>query len=227
MGPNFDYVVCVNLDRCPERWERFLEQMDRVGWPFGAIERVLAIDGLLLGPCPEGFWFKPKSQLGAWGCARSHIRIIEDALNGGVESLLIFEDDAVFAPDFNERWPLFCERLPADWDGLYLGGEHIDEPTPINEHVLRCKAVIHTHAWALRGRYIRDVYWWLSSYHAWARSPMNHIDHRLATFISSSEHKVYAPTRWLVGQDDSTSTISNKTFTEPRYWNPPDAQPAI
>ena len=58
----FDRVVCVNLDRRPERWARFQKNLGRVAWPFKEVERFRAVDGAMVPP-PVG-WV---SGGGAWG----------------------------------------------------------------------------------------------------------------------------------------------------------------
>jgi len=216
----FDRVVCVNLDRHPDRWDRFTAQVrsfaDR--WPMPIPQRVRAIDGERVG-CPG--WLNIGG--GAWGCYSSHRRVIEDALMDGVEQLMIFEDDAHFPEDFVEQYQRFLHHLPADWDGLYLGGQHLHRkvfpPMPVNEACVRVRNVNRTHAFALRGKYIRRVYKHLCDYAEWIKCPNHHIDHRLGVLGEKDAGIIYAPDKWIVGQAGGVSAVSGKRFGNPRDWN--------
>lgn len=64
------------------------------------------------------------SSVGEHGAYRSHLSVWKRAL--GARSLLVMEDDVSFAADIEGRLPLL-ERLPDDWDVLYLG--HMQHPS--------------------------------------------------------------------------------------------------
>ena len=144
----FDRIVCISLDRRVDRWERFASNCESIDWPFGPVVKYAATDGMLA--CPPPWW---KQTPGAWGCLKSHERILEDALNDGIDRLLIFEDDAVFPDDFAEKMERFLWKVPEDWDHLYFGGEHIGTeiypPADMGDGVLACYSVNRTHAHAL------------------------------------------------------------------------------
>src|SRR5262245_46044684 len=110
-------VVCINLKRREERWKAFQERLPG-DWPFRKIVRFPAIDGRACVPPP---WWKESA--GAWGCYRSHLRVVEDCLNNDLESVLVLEDDAEFPPTFAADAAEFLRHVPDDWDMLYLGGQ--------------------------------------------------------------------------------------------------------
>ena len=105
----FERCVCVSLSRRQDRWKRFTEGIPN-GWPFPSVERYEAIDGRL---CKAPDWWTAGNP--AWGCYRSHLRILEECINTGVESCLFLEDDAVFNDGFVEQAQLFLDNLPKDW----------------------------------------------------------------------------------------------------------------
>lgn len=212
----FDRVVVINLDRRADRLADFHQGLTE--WPFKKPERFPAVDGSKTGT--PAWWTQGG---GAWGCFKSHYNAIEQALCDGVESLLLLEDDAVLLPDFKQRVHTFIQALPDDWGGLYLGGQHLEQganpPTKVNEHVVCCKNVNRTHAWALRGSFMKAVYRHLSQFSEWADKPRSHIDHWLGQLVRKGEHKVYAPAQWLIGQREGKSDVCAKMLPE-RTWNP-------
>ena len=209
-------AVCINLDRRPDRWEAFQRSCTMPG-----VERFPAIDGRMARP--PAWW---KQGGGAWGCMLSHIRILEQALMDGMdqrgEVLLVFEDDALFPDDFEERTTRFLEAVPHDWDQLYLGGQHrglrAKPPQRINAEVVRPHMVNRTQAYAVRGKFIRALYQHLCDWPAHARCPRHHVDHRMELLHKSGEYNIYAPTQWIIGQAGGRSDICGR-ITQDRYWN--------
>ena len=117
---SFEEVYCVTLDRRPDRWDQFMERVQSAGWPFQEIQKFQAVDGKLCKP--PAYWTQGG---GAWGCYRSHLRILEDCLNRGVKSVLFLEDDALPCEDFPAKAEKFLRHLPEDWGMIYLGGQHL------------------------------------------------------------------------------------------------------
>lgn len=222
----FKRVHCVNLNRRKDRWQRFIDGLPE-DWPFAPVRRVKAIDGKKV-PSPKGW----KGGGGAWGCYRSHLRLIEQALNDGVDSILLMEDDAVFCEDFTTRVKAFFEAVPDDWGMIYLGGQHqfINEgqPRKINPLVFQPFNVNRTHCFGLRGQTMRAVYKHLIQAHDNWGVP-NHIDHWLGRFHEQRSFPVYCPHEWLVGQREGKSNIAGRR-KEQNFWIgakslPPDKDP--
>ena len=208
----FDRVAVVSLERRTDRLDAFMSRVPK-DWPFREIEVVRAIDGRL---CKHPEWWRQGG--GAWGCYRSHIRIIEEALNSGQESVLIFEDDAAFCKDFSKRAVQYFDALPADWIQAYVGGQHLKRPTEIdgNTLVVRANNVNRTHAYAVRGREgMTAVYRWLEATDKWVNRC--HIDHHYGRLHASSSTGYYAPSQWLCGQVSGFSDIAWKEQDE-RWW---------
>ncbi|MCG8449818.1 MAG: glycosyltransferase family 25 protein [Pirellulales bacterium] len=208
----FDRVVCINLDRRPDRWQEFQSQLGKIEWPFAPVQRVRAVDG---SHTKSPSWLKCGG--GAWGCLRSHIRILEDALQDGVSSLLILEDDAMFPADFVAQTHRFFQHVPSDWDSVMLGGEHCIRPSLVSEHIVRVHNANCTHAHALRGRYIEAVYQHLSDFVEYAKFPLHHVDTRLGNLHLRGDYQIYAPNPWIVGQSRGASDISGRMEGD-RTW---------
>jgi len=218
MGPTnltnfFDQIYCVNLDRRPDRWEAFQERIPD-DWPFGPIYHVQALDGQRI-PRPKWWSAGP----GAWGCYRTHLRLMEDAINNQYQRILIFEDDAVFHSDFAKGVTCFISSLPEKWSIAYLGGQHLKArlhpPIKVNDHVFRPYNVNRTHAYALQLPGLKKVYQHLCG-KDWNTG--HHIDHHLGRYHQVAKD-VYCPAEWLVGQAAGKSNISGKDRKE-YFWMP-------
>lgn len=209
----FDRCHVVSLRRRPDRLKAFWSRLPE-DWPFAPVQLFYARDGQCT-PAPD--WWTAGG--GAWGCFRSHLHLIEQALNDGVESLLLLEDDALFVPDFTRLAIEFLEHVPEDWGMVYLGGQHLHvpkhPPQRINEHVLRAWNINRTHAFALRGEGMRQAYRHLCA-GGWHKG--HHIDHRLGKLHEQQTLPVYTPTKWLVGQADGKSNVCDEQC-QVRFWD--------
>ncbi len=139
----FPSKVCINLDRRPERWQRIQRAFTAHG--IESVQRFSATDGNDVA-LPHD-WIH---SAGAYGCLLSHVQVVREARDAGAASVLIFEDDVVFDPQFKEKFASFIQELPADWDMLFLGALHKDEPVVVSEHVARITKANSTFAYAIR-----------------------------------------------------------------------------
>lgn len=139
----FTKTVCINLDRRPDRWRRIQAELARHG--FASVERFPAIDGNLVERPTH--W---THTAGAYGCLLSHVQVVSEARNSGAPNVLIFEDDAVLDSEFETKYARFIKEVPDDWDMLYFGALHKDEPAKISEHVARIIKANSTYAYALK-----------------------------------------------------------------------------
>lgn len=110
-----------------------------------SVQRFPAVDGNSV-PKPAG-WIHSD---GAYGCLLSHIEVVREAQRSNATSVLIFEDDTVLDPDFQSKFASFSKEVPDDWDMLYFGALHKDEPAQISEHVGRITKANSTYAYALK-----------------------------------------------------------------------------
>jgi GR25 family glycosyltransferase involved in LPS biosynthesis len=109
------------------------------------VQRFPAVDGHSV-PKPAG-WTHSN---GAYGCLRSHVEVVREAQRSNAPSVLIFEDDTVLDPEFQSKFASFSKEVPDDWDMLYFGALHKDEPAQISEHVGRITKANSTYAYALK-----------------------------------------------------------------------------
>ena len=102
--PLFPIIYCINLNNRPDKKQKVQEQFDKYN-------------------LNVKFFNAELHQNPARGCLESHIEILIDAKERGLKNVLIFEDDIEILDNFlNINW----NNIPADWDMLYLGGNHYE-----------------------------------------------------------------------------------------------------
>lgn len=139
----FPYQVCINLDRRLDRWQRIQERFSEHG--IDRVMRFSALDGTKV-EIPSAW----NSYPGAYGCLRSHLAVVEQARESGQPSVLIFEDDAVLAADFNAKFADYSEQVPEDWDMLFFGAIHGLPITKVSGNIIRLTHSLSTYAYALK-----------------------------------------------------------------------------
>ena len=123
LNPHVDQIYCVNLKRRADRKERFLKRLAETGTDTSKLTFIEAVDGKELKEVPKEFnhpW-PPHQSPSAYGCQRSHVNTIQDAKDNGYETILIFEDDVTFRPNFQKMATAFFENVPNDWQSIFLG----------------------------------------------------------------------------------------------------------
>ena len=73
-----------------------------------------------------------------WSAGCDHLRIMEESLARGDDYLLLFEDDARFDADFEERFWLAWRDLPPSWKAMRLGWRDHGNSVRITENLHRC-----------------------------------------------------------------------------------------
>jgi len=213
----FERVVLINLKRRPDRLARVMQELKRCKWPFKMPEIFEAVDGHA-SPTPPKWGFGQ----GAWGCMQSHKRVLQDAIDDGVEKLLVMEDDVCFADTFCVSIKRFLQKVPDDWDQLMIGGQHFNlhgEPPLVRPGVVRCTDCERPHCHAVRGNYMLKL---LERWHG--GGPFNGLGH--CDWIMGRDpelqfaHKVYAPRKFLAGQERGQSDINGGLLPR-KFWNPP------
>lgn len=200
----FERVYVINLVRRPDRLRAFRHRLDRYGWPFAEPIVYPAIEGDKVG-VPAEF----SQGGGAYGCRMSHLRILQDCLMEDVGSVLILEDDADITEGFPQRVEEFLRSVPADWEGIMLGGQHHAPPIRTDiPGVVRVRYAQRTHAYAARPAYM------LALQRRWGNGSV-HIDWMMRDW--QHQHIVYAPDPWLIGQSGGRSDIRGAE-KPPEWW---------
>lgn len=218
----FERVIVLSLPFKTERQERLKQQLAESGLadPAKVVwQRALVGDWL-----PPPAWWGAGN--GAWGCLQSHVRVVQDAVMDNLDSYCVLEDDCCFHARSAELFSRLWSELPADWDQVYLGGQHRRLPEAVPDHpfLWRGTRVNRTHCFALR----RDVFARFQQHilHApdyltggeggAAVSNHFHIDHQLERAHARRDWNVYCPAWWIAGQDAGESNISGRA--NPRMW---------
>jgi hypothetical protein len=123
-----DFFPLARVINLPERRDRYR-----------AIERQLAMLGMQFAPGEvEVFAAKrPDSAagfpgIGARGCFLSHLEVLKDARDRGLESILIIEDDLEVLPANVSRLNAIVDQAKDKrWGIMYLG--HVEELDPVSE----------------------------------------------------------------------------------------------
>lgn len=112
----FGAVVCINSDHQPQRWARMTARFRALGIE-AQVQRLPAVR---------------TSERYQLGCALSHRTAVAMAHERGLESILVFEDDAVFLD--GATWVLrhsVTELFDRPWKLFYLGGFYLDKPNAL------------------------------------------------------------------------------------------------
>jgi glycosyl transferase family 25 len=145
----FPHQVCINLDRRPERWQSMRRKFAQHG--IHSVRRFSAFDGDDVR-LPGNWVHTP----GAYGCLMSHLQVVGEAQRVGASSVLIFEDDVVFDDHLAEKFGTCIEQLPPDWDMLFFGALHKDEPIKVADSIVRITQAYSTYAYVLRDTVFHD-----------------------------------------------------------------------
>lgn len=134
-----DKIYCINLDRRPDRWLQIKPEFNREGLH---VERFPAIDA-------NDFKVNYACDNNNNACTLSHLSIVLRAKYLGLKSVMIFEDDAVLTNNFTVKLQECLKELPADWNMLYLGASHREQPVKIADKIYKLQRSFCTHAYIL------------------------------------------------------------------------------
>jgi GR25 family glycosyltransferase involved in LPS biosynthesis len=134
--PTIRTAHVINLDRDAKKLASFRDQslpfpVERWAATYGKDLEVKALPaqgiGNIIVQSGKGSYrdqWKDLRNLGAVGCFLSHRSLLQHCATLPVpntEGHLVLEDDAVFPEDFQKRWDEVRQRIPVDWDIVYLG----------------------------------------------------------------------------------------------------------
>ena len=215
----FDRVYVINCAHRPDRLEETKKHLEETGMADN--DKVIYYPAIIgdWTTCPADW----RSGYGAWGCLRSHQRIMEDVMHTrdsegrlSLGNVLILEDDVVFKDDAHQRLNKFMDEVPDDWGQIYLGGQHRSRRKAVSGQVYKAKSINRTHAYAVNSNCFQKLYRHIS-YATDYKGTSKHIDHQLEKAHRRGDWPVYAPKQWIVGQRAGPSNISGKT-NETKFW---------
>jgi len=152
----------------------------------------------------------------------AHLESMRKALRLGLatgEDFLFFEDDAVFAGEFEEKFSEALKNLPKHWDILYLGGCHLDSmmypPYVENDFLLRGHAVHWNTGFLVNRKAAKKIVDFLEE-EEW---PCPHVaDHMLTWKQRGGKLLSYATLPFIVAQAAGVSTMNGREYPE-RWGN--------
>lgn len=135
--------------------------------------------------------------------------VIRQAERRRFPALLVFEDDAVFHPEFRERVATLA--LPDDWQIFYFGCQHLETPKLVSPGLVRVTRALDTHAVAFRASAYREVRRIMRG-HRRGRGPAEQFN----DVLLSSLHKklpTYAAFPNLIWQALGSSDLTGHTYS--------------
>lgn len=119
-------MVCISLDRRPDRWAAFKATADAAGLP---VQRLSAVDARSFG---DQIYEMPGLSLltahnvrertrrshyeidapGAIGCSLSHFKVWKQLLSSSAPAIIVFEDDAELPPNLKPQLQQVIAELP-------------------------------------------------------------------------------------------------------------------
>jgi len=132
----------INLDRRPDRWEKFQASAKRIG--LTSYTKFRAIDGAQLNPTEKLQRIFDHNDYnmrqGIVGCAMSHIALWIEFLKvpniNPRQPFLILEDDAEYPDDFTNAIQTVLENVPNDWDVIFITHHHRIKESAQQERLL-------------------------------------------------------------------------------------------
>jgi hypothetical protein len=181
-----DECVVITLRNRTDRLDEFRRHAGNLGFPY----TVVTVDA------PTD---KPAGYLGSaasWGNAMSHKSVLG---LGKSETILVFEDDAVIPPDFQDRMAQLLSSAPSNWELLLLGGSLMGLPVPLDGDAQRLTHFNRTHAYVVRGE-ARSVASWA------AGAAVEHWDDKLGR-VMGQRYSAYSPKDLFVDVSGMKSDI--------------------
>lgn len=142
----FDEIFCINLDSRGDRWYRCQELFEKHRLQ---VTRISAVDGHRM---PNHNGLRP----GEVGCTASHLIALSE-IASRCKRGLVLEDDVEFVENIQYRFRDLLPDIPQEWDMLYFGGNHIEEPQPLTYRVAKITMTYSTVSYGISGDFARAM----------------------------------------------------------------------
>lgn len=155
-------TFCVTLKETPLRTKGFMEVAKATGLEVTPFYGVFGTRLGLLSKYPDeieapgqGIFLNES----AIGCALSHFVLWRHLLQLPDEEFLILEDDALFSPDFVQKFEEVYARLPKDWQMAYVGWIRYgkDIPPVMVDEGISIRIPTATHAYLVKKSILEDL----------------------------------------------------------------------
>lgn len=143
----FPLQFYINLNRRDDRRRTVLNMF--LDHELERVERFPAIDARTVRNC------RGHRSAGRYALSLTQKLCLREAKRRKAPAVMIFEDDVVLHPQFQERFAAL--QLPDDWGMFYLGTQHTSAPEYVSTGVVRVIHGLDTHAFAVKAEYYDRV----------------------------------------------------------------------
>jgi hypothetical protein len=155
----------------------------------------------------------------AWACKLSHLHIWEQALTDDTFPIVIFEDDAIFCPNFAQKVSDAWMALPDNWGMFYIGGirQHacwgVDKPYNLQLAIPFCMTSMQTYAFGCAS-FCKEMYRVMVDNKEHVNSRRRHIDWQLCYWQQA--HQQDNPPRVFVLSNNQSFTGQSADYSDNR-----------
>ena len=144
-----DKVYCINLVEDTARKEHMIKEFAKVN----LLDNVIWMSA---NRPPKTYKASNYQFSGEFGCALSHLKALVDAI-GSSNPIAVFEDDAVFCENAEERIYEVLYNLPPDWSIVRLGGRPQQKLIRYNDYLCIIGKFIQTTGYIVNPIYLKDI----------------------------------------------------------------------
>jgi hypothetical protein len=203
----FEGAFYINLDSRKDRRESFEAKSELLGLYIPRFKAFSFSQDQVYSNPEDIEWHKKVS------CTASHQKCIQIAKEKEWESVLIFEDDAIFHPDFMDKAKACVEDLKSiEWNMFFFGGEPASYCPPVTENVCKTDGIYGAHAYAIHRNFYDKI----------LEMPFDrHLIDIIYLNFNTDIKKFYISKELLVWQDDDRypSDLWIKSGSEQIYRN--------
>lgn len=141
----FKNKFCINLDHRTDRWQQCQEEFSK--HHIFNVQRLSATYG---NPDNLKHNMQQLPILPNIGVTLSHLRILKYAKENNLEDVLVFEDDVVFADDFNKKFDAYFNDIPKNWDMIYFSDTNVGGLESVTENIWRTFGSLTSHSYIIK-----------------------------------------------------------------------------